>query len=367
MNISNYMPARVISGKGCMIANADVFRNIGKRALIVTGKKSANLCGALDDVREIFEKINIQYRVFDCIESNPQTKTCHFGGFVARAFSADFIIGIGGGSVMDAAKAVAIYAKNPQFSQNDIYSRSVPADKLPVVLVGTTSGTGSEVTGVSVLTNTETGLKKSISGADCYAAVSFCDYSYTRSAFPETRISAALDAFAHAVESYFSSTANELSKCFSEKAIELLSFYITNKNFDNLADDDFEKLYNASLYSGLAINITGTCFPHTVGYYLTENFNISHGKACTAFFPVLVRKAKENCPEKVETILRIMNCDEGQLINSIAELTNVSIEISESEAVEIAERWKNGVKNFDRTPGGFSCEDAANVLCSLFE
>lgn len=143
MNITNFMPARVISGKGCLIANSGIFSATGKRALIVTGKKSAILSGALKDVTEVLKASDIEYRIFDSVEPNPQTKTCHFGGFTARAFGADFVIGIGGGSVMDAAKAVAIYAKNPQLSDADIYKRTVPSEKLPVILVGTTAGTGS--------------------------------------------------------------------------------------------------------------------------------------------------------------------------------------------------------------------------------
>lgn len=365
MNISNYMPTKVISGRNCLEVNSDVFSSFGDRALILTGKTSAISCGALDVVTSILKNIGIEFRIFDSVEQNPSTSTCHFCGFIARSFNADFIIGIGGGSVMDAAKAVAIYAKNPQLSQSDIYLRDYPSKKLPVVLVGTTAGTGSEVTGVSVLTNSETGLKKSISGIDCYSDISFCDYSFTKTANLQTRISTALDAFAHAVESYFSSTANDISMMYSVKALEYLSDYVINNKFDCLIDEDFEKLYIASVYAGYAINITGTCFPHTVGYYLTENYGIPHGRACTAFFPVLFKKAKENCPERVETILRVLNCSECDLLNPLAFLTNVEIEIEERQAREISARWSGSIKNFDRTPGGFSVEEAAAALSSL--
>ena len=100
-----------------------------------------------------------------------------------------FILGIGGGSVLDAAKAVAIYASNPDLAPIDIYKREYNNPPLPVALIGTTAGTGSEVTAVAVLTNDETGIKKSISGPDCYAKISFCDPKYTATMPYKTTVS----------------------------------------------------------------------------------------------------------------------------------------------------------------------------------
>lgn len=155
-----------------------------------------------------------------------------------------------------------------------------------------------------------------------------------------------------------------MSSLYALKALELLSDYICNCRFGDLEPADYEKLYTASLFAGYAINISGTCFPHTVGYCLTEEYNIPHGKACSCFFPLLLKKAKENCPERIGTILKAMSCDENKLVGSIAELTDVKIVISKESASRIAERWKSGIKNFDRTPGGFSADEAIDALIS---
>ncbi|MBR3768563.1 MAG: iron-containing alcohol dehydrogenase [Clostridia bacterium] len=345
--------------------NSSSLINIGKKCLIVTGRNSAVSSGALDDVIKIFDANDIEYKIFNEIEPNPLTETCRYAGALASEFVADYILGIGGGSVLDAAKAVAIYCENPHFSHSDIYNRVVPVKHLPVVLIGTTAGTGSEVTGVSVLTSSETGLKKSISGSDCYADIAFCDYSYTKSTNTDVRISTALDALAHSIEAFVASSSNELVELYSERAIKLLSPYILTAKFDNLTDSDFEIIYMASLYAGLAINIAGTCFPHTVGYYLTECHNIPHGKACAAFMPILLEKTKKYCPEKFEAILKIINVDIDLFLSAVKKLSAVKVSFSRKDAEETSLRWKNGVKNFDRSPGGFSYIDAKEALISL--
>lgn len=365
MSFDVYMPVRVFSGKQCFVKNADCLLKYGKRCFVLTGKSSAVKSGALSDAADFFEKNNISYQIFDEIEPNPLTSTCKRAGDLSREFCADYILAIGGGSVMDAAKAVAIYMANPDFSHTDIYSRNIPCKHIPVILIGTTAGTGSEVTGVSVLTNSDTGLKKSISGADCYADISFCDFSYTKSAGIQTMITTALDAFCHAVEAYLASSANENVYLYSEYAIKLLSPYIVASGFEDFSDDDFEKVYTASIYAGLAINIAGTDFPHTVGYYLTENFYIPHGKACAVFMPLLMERAKKYCPERFEAIISFIGCDAAALEKAIKSYVNVALPVSAEEIKQVALRWKDGVRNFDRSPGGFSYKDAADALIAL--
>lgn len=365
MNINFYMPVRVYSGKNCLNDNYSQLLKMGWRCFIVSGKTSARLSGALDDVLEIFCKHGISYQIFNEIESNPLTSTCKKAGELARAFEADYILGIGGGSVLDATKAVALFCENPFWKHSDIYERTVPSFHKPVALIGTTAGTGSEVTGVSVLTNSETGIKKSISGLDCYADIAFCDYTYTLSALNDVRISTALDAFCHAVEAYLSNADNETVNIFSLNAISLLAPYILNKNFNEHSENDFEKIYIASIYAGYAINTAGTLFPHTVGYYLTESHNIPHGKACAVFMPTLLERAKKYCPEKLGTILSTLNCELDCLVSEVNSLCSVDVSYSEEDAAEVSLRWINGVKNFDRSPGGFSYKDAEQALKSL--
>ncbi len=365
MRIDSYMPVRIVSGCGCLNANEQLLLSVGKKCFIVTGHSSAKKSGALDDVIEIFNKHSVEYFVFDEIEPNPQTVTCKKAGMKARELNCDYILGIGGGSVLDAAKAVAIYHSLPDITHYDIYNRNAPVSHIPVVLIGTTSGTGSEVTGVSVLTNSDNGLKKSISGPDCYADIAFCDSEYTKSVPVETKISACLDALSHAVEAFFAYSCNDIVEIYSKKAVSIIAPYIIDNRFDNLNDDDIDKLYLASIYAGLAINIAGTCFPHTVGYYLTESHNITHGRACATFFDILTDRAKKYCPEKFEAMKGLIPCEFVLFSEKVSRLADVKINVTEEEINLISSRWRDGVKNFDRTPGGFSYIDARNALLTL--
>ena len=365
MNINAYMPARIVSGKNCVRENAALFAALGKKCLIVTGGSSAEKSGALADCISALESRGIAYARFSGIEPNPTVESCYEAGTLARETGADFIVGIGGGSAQDAAKAVAIFAACPEMQLMDIYTRTIPAQRLPLALIGTTAGTGSEVTGVSVLTNGATGRKKSISGADCYADVSFCDYRYTCSVPFDTTVSTALDAYCHAVEAYLASSCNDLTALYALKAVDILYGFVTAPTADALTDALRERLYIASIFAGLAINISGTDFPHTVGYYLTENYGVPHGKACAVFMPVLIERAKKYCPEKLGAITAITNREPDELAAMIKAAAAVDVKIGREEAENVAQRWTAGVKNFDRSPGGFTVEDAANALMGI--
>lgn len=362
MNLTSYMPVRIISGRNCVKKNADIFKKYGKKCLIVTGGSSAKKSGALYDVTSALDYCNIEYSVFDEITENPYTEDCRRAGECARNYGADFIIGIGGGSPLDASKAVAIFATNPEMSHSDIYDMTHKNKPLPFILVGTTSGTGSEVTGVSVLTNSDNGMKKSIGG--CYAEVSFCDYGYTCTMPYSVTVSTALDAFAHACESYFSSVSTELSEIYAEKAFKLLAhgLNVLHSSKDIPDDEMRETLYCASIYAGLCLNITGACFPHTVGYALTEDYGIPHGKACAAFIPDFIEICCENKSEKAQRMLEIMSTDKESLCRMITELADINITVSEEQMAKYRTRWVDPVKNFSRTPGNFTSDTAVKLF-----
>ena len=362
-----FVTPKVYSGKECVRNNANVFAGYGKKCLIVTSKSGAIKSGALDDVCDALKQNGISYNVYNEISENPLVSTVIEGGKIAREFGADFIIGIGGGSPLDASKAVAICAMNPEYDIDGLYNRKNPSKALPVILVGTTSGTGSEVTGVSVLTNDKTMQKKSIGGADCYATVSFFDAKYTYSMNYETNVTTSLDAFAHAVEGYFSPKCTEYPKMYAEKAIKCL-FNGINTLYETKCipnENVRDELYLGSIYAGLELNVCGAGFPHTVGYVLTEEFNVPHGKACTAFMPLYLQKAKREDAEKFHEFLRCVGVNEFKLIEIIKALTNVKIEASDEQIQTWCLRWKDGNKNFDNSPGGFDYKQAEQAIKSL--
>lgn len=359
-----YMPTKCIWGENAVAENSSMLKSLGTKCLILTGKSGAIKSGALDDAKTALEKENIPYEIFDEIGENPLISVCHKAGIAARKAKADFLLGIGGGSVLDAAKAIAIYASNPVLSPIDIYKREYDNTPLPVALIGTTAGTGSEVTAVAVLTNDKTGIKKSISGPDCYAAVSFCDPKYTYSLPYKSTVSTALDAFAHTIEGWFTPKGNGIITLWAEKCIPELYYCLKAlSQSDTVAGNLRDSLYYSSIYAGLIINTCGTAFPHPLGYVLTENYGIPHGTACAAFFAPFIDRCKEFSPEKYAKFID-MTEDIETVKSVIAKLTDLDgVTISEEEAKKYALRWQSMIpRNFAASPGGLTMEEAAGIL-----
>ena len=355
-DMNSYMPVRIFTGEGCIRKNEAEFWRYGKRALIVTGRSSAIACGALDDVTYVLDKNDISYVVFDEISQNPLLIDCMRAGELAAEENCSFIIGIGGGSPLDAAKCISVLAANPGMTREELYSLKWPARPLPVIAVGTTAGTGSEVTKVAVITVPE-GRKKSFHHEDIFPAAAFGDPVYTRSLSPEFTASTGIDALAHATESYFSRNANEISRCYSVRAIRLLlpalrliSLKMKSGRYTPaekgeggfLESDDRETLYNGSIYGGLAINITGTCLPHTMGYLLTERHGIPHGFACAVFLPAFLEINRKEVPEIYEAFFEATGITPQEFGKMITELiAGVKPEAFDGEIEQEHSRWIN--------------------------
>ena len=369
MDFNFYFPVRVISGNNCIKENYSLLAPFGKKCLIVTGGSSAKKSGALSDVTEALKKSGTAFEIYDKITENPRIDHCHEAGCAARSFDAEYIIGIGGGSPLDAAKAVAVYAANPDFAPEDIYTSEPRNKALPIIAIGTTSGTGSEVGRVSVLTNPATGRKKSISPDDCYPSLTFADPRYTHSMPYAVTVSTALDALSHVLEGYMSVKCGDMATLFGEKAISLIWEGLTFLHSEKKLPDELlrEKLYYGSLYAGFTLACCGTAFPHPMGYILTENYGIPHGKACTAFMGEFIDRALRFTPNRAEKSLAIMGTDIDTFKTVIRELTDLPEIIMTAEQIrEYCSRFDTAPANFKFSPGGFTKEEALALLYAQF-
>lgn len=369
MDFNLKIPVNVVSGKDCVKKNSSLLAAFGKKCIIVTGGSSAVKSGALEDILFALEKEGIESIIYNGIGPNPRLDHCFEAAAKARAFGADFVIGIGGGSPLDASKAVAVYAANPDFTLYDIYSSEKRNEALPAVLIGTTSGTGSEVGKVSVLTDPETGRKKSIAPDDCFPRLTFADPTYTHSMPYSVTVSTALDALAHAIEGYMSVKCTDIPSLFGEKAIELiwqglLQLHSAKENPD---EEMRERLYYGSLYAGITLAYCGTAFPHPLGYILTENYGLPHGRACTAFMDEFIDRSEKYEKEKTERVLSLMKTDKETFKSIIRELTALpEIRMTEEEILFYCSRYEVLPNNFRFSPGGFSKEDAEEIFRKRF-
>ena len=340
--MKHYMPVRVFSGEGAVAKNAALLASFGRRCLLVTGKSSAAKSGALADVTAALEQSGVAYRIFDGIGQNPSVSSCIAAGNAGRECGADFIVGIGGGSALDAAKAAAVFAANPGLDEEGFYQKQWTASPLPILLVGTTSGTGSEVTKVSVLTDSR-GRKHSIHDDRLFAAAAFGEAKYTAALPLPITLSTGIDVLSHCAESYFNRSADELSRAFAVRGIRLLyAPLLQAARGETLRPDDRAALYDASLLGGLAICGTGTCFPHNVGYYLTENYGVPHGFASARFLPALLALVEEKAPAYAARFYRELGLAREELSALIALcLPENTIRMTAEEIAAALPRWEN--------------------------
>lgn len=358
----------MISGKDCVKQEGKRLAALGKKCLIVTGSASAKKSGALDDVTDVLNGMGIEYSVYDKICQNPTVLSCIEAGRIASQYGAEFILGIGGGSPLDAAKAIAVIAANPTYGQTELYSLDWENKPLPIVVIGTTAGTGSEVTPVSVLT-TPNGLKKSFRADSLFPTLSFGDPTYTLSMPDRFTCSTAVDAMAHAIESYFNRTANASSMLFAAGCVKMMIAPLENlaeNGAEKLTFDEREEIYNASIYAGMAISITGTALPHAVGYFLSERHGIEHGTACAVFLPTFLRHNRQYMPELADRFYKEIGIGEEELIALLEKITpKCDAKVSKEEIAEIEGRWVNN-GSLQKTWGEVTPEMVSAILGDLF-
>ena len=312
-----FNPVRVLSGRG-VVSEYD-FSPLGKKCLIVCGGNSARLSGALGDVNSALAKAGIASSVFDKVEQNPTVETCLAAGEAARDFSADFIIGIGGGSPLDASKTAAYCARNPHLTAETFYDGECKADPLPTVAIPTTAGTGSEVTQYSVLTYHKIQNKKTLKTPRIFPVAALLDAEYTVTLPKSVTNATAVDALSHAVEGYFAKAATPVSDALAEKAM-----LFVGRGLHSLAEGrmDFslrEKLLIGSMLAGQVISVTGTSFVHSFGYPLTYFEGLSHGEANAYFLPDFVEYSARVDDRRAQRVYRLCGVNNAREFRSLIE------------------------------------------------
>ena len=274
-----YMPTKVYSEENCVIRHGAELSALGKKALIVTGRSSAVKCGALNDVIQALGET--PYILFDRVEENPSIETVMEARQIAIENGADFFIGIGGGSPMDASKAISLMTRNPQATE-DVFYKAEPLPHFPVACVPTTCGTGSEVTPYAILTRHALQTKKGISHK-IFPALALLDEKYLRSMPRTGLINTCVDALCHLFESYLNTNSNELNRIYSREGLVMWGQFKDRLLNDTIRDTDYRLMLHASMAAGMAITHTGTSLPHGMSYPVTYRLRIPHGRACGMF------------------------------------------------------------------------------------
>ena len=353
-----FVPTDIYVENNCVNNHAHHLLAVGKRALIMTGHKSAAANGSLKDVTDVLNAGQVPFKVFNEVEENPSTDTVRKATQTARDFKADYVIGIGGGSAIDAAKAVALLLENPEVDADELHKApSHPLDHAPVVAVPTTCGTGSEATPVSIITNHKINLKKSIPHV-IFPVLALVDGKYLASAKKQLIVNTAVDALAHMVESILNVKSNLLNRMCPEYGLSLWgqckNALLANENIDaNL----YEKLMLTSTIAGMSIAQTSTAVPHGMSYDLTLHAGVPHGPAVGYFLAAYVEVCAKFVPQDVEKVLSLLGLQNVEAFTEMLRKLIGTCTVSREMRDKFAAAMKVNRSKLDLVPGNITAED----------
>ncbi|MCR4642788.1 MAG: iron-containing alcohol dehydrogenase [Lachnospiraceae bacterium] len=288
-----FMPVMLYDEEECVKKHAAEIAAFGKKALIVTGKNSAFRNGSFEDVSGVLKDAGIGYEVFSEVEENPSTDTVFKAKERFAEAGIDFIIGIGGGSPMDAAKAIALVLKHPEADIGYLYDKTKDPSALPVICIPTSCGTGSEVTGISVLTRHDKKTKISMVH-HVFPAMSLVDGKYIRSASKSLIVNSAVDALAHMFESALNAKTDDyVHMTVSAGLKQWIRIKDVLSGEREASEEDRRLLMRASTLAGMSIAGCGTALPHALSYILTYDLGLPHGRAVGYFLPAFMAAAPQ--------------------------------------------------------------------------
>lgn len=349
-------------GSDSLKKNSHVFSRYGKRAFIITSKFPEGTHFSLYDTEAVLKDLGIEYKINDEVRENPPVESVVAIGKIVMDFKPDFLIALGGGSAIDTAKAISALMKVPGkdpmtvlfgdggLGGASVYADSLPGGGLPLIVVPTTAGTGSEVTSAAVLTRTDRDTKDSML-PKVWPDAAFLDAKYIKSAPPKLIHSGAIDALAHGIETYVNVKSNYLNRSIAEIGFRLFSEFKDRMLANTMTDDDYEKMTLASTIQGMAFMQAGTCLPHGMGYALSHHKHVPHGLACGILLGEYLRAFKDQ--SLVTPVVRMCGFESvdafAKYIQDIL-VQDIRIEVSKEEVEGWAKEFSGTEHRLARHP-----------------
>jgi alcohol dehydrogenase class IV len=307
--------------------------------LIVSSGKSLVTNGYLQKLISIIEHLpeNQKVVVYDKITQNPKIKEVKEAIELGKREAVQVVVGFGGGSSIDAAKAVAVGISSKEDIETYLLTGKEPKGEiLPVIAIPTTAGTGSELSRGAIISSPEHQLKAGIRGEKLLPCVAVVDAAYTWTVPERITIETGFDVLAHAVESYVATKANIFSDMLSEKAIR-----IVGKNLPVLINNPRNRIARenmsfASMIMGMNLANIGTCLPHRMQYAIGSYTESSHAGGLIALYPSWIRHEFEVNPEKMNRVLQWLGFetvslpeDAGRIVEKMLKNWKVSYSLSD--------------------------------------
>jgi alcohol dehydrogenase class IV len=306
------LPVNLLFGGGTVDEAGKEAARYGKKALLVTGRGSTKRSGLLDRVQKLLAESGVESLVFDQVEPNPTTAMAAEGVKALKAGNCDLVLGLGGGSILDAAKLIAFGARNDGNLMDYVFGRRPPGDALPIILIPTTCGTGSEGNSFAVVTDAETGDKKSLRCASIVAKLSIVDPRLMVSLPRPMLASVGFDALCHCMEAWLSAIGQPVTDLLALEGIRLVYRSLPPLYRGEGTEADWENLSWASSIGGMCIGIAGVTAPHGIEHPASGLRNIVHGRGLAALTPVIYARSIAGAPKKFAEISRLLGGKDEQ-------------------------------------------------------
>ena len=287
----------------------------GKKAILVTGGSSMKKFGFLDEAKKQLEKANMEVEIFDGVEANPSVETVEKGAKAMLDFEPDWIIAIGGGSALDAAKIMWAFYEHPDLKFEDIIEPgTIPTlrNKAKFVAIPSTSGTASEITAFSVITDTKKHIKYTLVSGEITPDIAILDPAIPAKMPKHITANTGMDVLAHAVEAYVSTGASPYTDALAIQAIRLVfdNLVETYNNGDNM--EARNNMHNASAMAGMAFTNSSLGLVHSLAHKIGGEFGITHGLTNAILLPYIIQYNRKSTDkfEKLEKELGIEDLSE---------------------------------------------------------
>lgn len=349
LNFVLHSPTKIHFGKGEVNRSGEVVRDYAKKVLLVTGRSSTKKTGTLQKVMDSLQGSGIEVVLFDRVEPNPRATTIDEAGALAKAEQCELIIGLGGGSAMDAAKAIATIALSGRpiheyirGNKTGLWKTLLPIEQaLPIITIPTLAATGSEANSGAVITNWETKEKSSISGPALFPKAAILDPELTYTVPANYTSDGAVDIFTHLYEGYM--TGDEQANVQDEITEGLIRNVVRYAKQAIDSPEDYEArshlLWTSTLaLLGIAGAGRGGPFPvHQMEHTLSAHYDISHGRGLAILTPAYFRQiVKADRPHRL-----------ARLGRSVFHVSSENDELAAEETIQAVIRWFKEINAYD--------------------
>lgn len=312
MNFTYYQPTRIIFGPGSIDQAGPATAAYGTIAMLVVDPNLAKLQPqTVQSIRHGLITAGLEVVVFDKVMPNPVLLDVQAGSKLAREKKVNVMVGLGGGSTMDTARAIAVAATHPGTAMDYLYfSKNQPTNKtLPIVQIPTTSGTGSHVSCCAVITDPQRQFKSALWNRDwLFARATIVDPQLMLSLPPMVTASTGFDVFTHAFESYININASWYTDLLALESIKQLVENLPKAVANGRDLQARQKMAWADTLAGICIANAGTTLPHAMGQPISGHYpHVSHGQSLAVIYPAFLEYTAEAAVDKFAAVARIFN------------------------------------------------------------